>query len=1040
VQKVTSFNVYNASAGSGKTFTLVKEYLKLLLSANKPDLFKNILSLTFTNKAVAEMKNRILEKLKLFSEESIFELSDATFTAICEELKMDPKDLHEKSKRTLNTILHNYSSFDISTIDRFTHKVIRTFAFDLKIPLNFEVELDTDNLLSEAVDNLISKAGSEKKITQMLIDFALEKTDDEKSWDIAFDFNKIAKLLVNENDLPFIATLKEKTLEDFDRLKHLIRSRKEGSEKLIIEMAQEALTLLEESGLDESDFSGGYLPKFYSNLTIKKFDVNLEAKWQEDLGSRTLYPKRVSAEIAATIEEIQPRLNSAFQKTKDLLYLHRFYNNFYKNLTPLSVINSINKELQAIKEEKNLLLISEFNKIIHEEIKNQPTPFIYERLGEKFKHYFIDEFQDTSIMQWENLIPLIDNRLSSENGSAMIVGDAKQAIYRWRGGKPELFIDLINEANPFQVEKSIHDLPTNYRSHKYIVEFNNSFFAHLTTFVFANNEHKQLYKNASQNVHFLEEGFVKIDFLDLDEEDTRDEIFTKAVSQSIEQALDNGFELNDICVLVRRKKEGLAISSHLTELGIDIISSETLLINNSPEIQFLTNVLRFSLQPKNDELKANILYYISDQLNIDDKHSFLMNGLSLTFSELSKMLESHEISFDFDDILQLALYDAIESIVREFKLVSKSDAYIQFYLDTVLDYSQKESSSIMDFLEYWEKKKDDLSITVPEGRNAVQIMTIHKSKGLEFPVVVFPYADLNIYKEREPRVWFPIDKDQYNGFSNTLLNYNNTLAEFGDEGEAIYNRRQSELELDNINLLYVVLTRAIEQLHILSSKVKKTKTNETSKDFSAFFASYLQSIGKWSDAKDTYTFGNPKKQKEHSRPIKNSLNPNKFISIKNKVSIITKAGFLWDTAQGAAIEKGNLVHHLMARILHENDIDFVLNDALNEGQIDYNQAKVLKPLLLSIINHPKLNQYYSDEVEVFNERDVIAANGMVVRPDRLVLDKDNKAIIIDYKTGVYDLKHEQQLITYSDIIESMGIEVKKRILIYIDRGIEIKEL
>ncbi|RZV62427.1 MAG: DNA helicase UvrD, partial [Flavobacteriaceae bacterium] len=839
MQKTSFFNVYNASAGSGKTFTLVKEYLKLLLSTSKSDIFKNILSLTFTNKAVAEMKNRIIEKLLLFSQETILEMSDSTFKVICEELNMDARDLHERSKRTLNAILHNYSAFDISTIDKFTHKVIRTFAFDLKIPLNFEVELDTENLLSEAVDNLISKAGSDKKLTQVLVDFALEKADDEKSWDIAFDFNKIAKLLVNENDLPFLLKLKEKNLGDFDILKQTIRSRKVDSEAFLVEMAKEVLALIEANGLEASDFSGGYLPKYFSNLTAKKFDVNLEAKWQEDLGSKTLYPKRVSGDIASTIEEIQPRINTAFQRTRELLYLLRFYNNFYRNLTPLSVINAINSELEAIKEEKNLLLISEFNKIIHEEIKNQPTPFIYERLGEKFRHYFIDEFQDTSIMQWENLIPLIDNRLSSENGSAMIVGDAKQAIYRWRGGKPELFMELINDVNPFQVEKKIYALPTNYRSYRNIVDFNNSFFAHLSSFAFADDAHKELYYNAAQNKHFPEEGFVKVDFLDLEEEESRDELYSKAVGQTIKDALDNGFELNEICVLVRKKKEGLAISSHLTEIGIDIISSETLLINNSPEIQFLTNVLKFSLQPTNDELKANILYFISDHLHVDDKHAFMINGLPLTFREFSKMLESYEISFDFNDILQLSLYDAVESIVRKFKLVSESDAYVQFYLDAVMDYSQKKSSSIMGFLEYWEKKKDDLSITVPEGRNAVQVMTIHKSKGLEFPLVIFPYADLNIYKEREPRVWFPIDKDQYNGFSNTLLNYNSNLAEFGDEGRAIYERRQAELELDNINLLYVTLTRAIEQLHILSSKGKEITTNESPKDYSGFFKSYL---------------------------------------------------------------------------------------------------------------------------------------------------------------------------------------------------------
>jgi len=278
----TSFHIYNASAGSGKTYTLVKEYLKVLFLSSSEDAYKRILAITFTNKAVTEMKSRIIDTLKDFSSENILESPNRMFLDICDEVKIEPKKLHNKSKIILNSIIHNYAAFDISTIDKFTHKLIRSFAHDLRLSMNFEVELDTESLLNEAVDRLIAKAGNEKNLTKTLIDFALEKADNDKSWDVSLDFYKIAKLLVNENDIPYIETLKDKTLEDFKKLNTLLKEKINLSEDAIVEEAQNALTLILEAGLEFNDFSGSYLPKYFGNLTDKNFNVNFEAKWQED--------------------------------------------------------------------------------------------------------------------------------------------------------------------------------------------------------------------------------------------------------------------------------------------------------------------------------------------------------------------------------------------------------------------------------------------------------------------------------------------------------------------------------------------------------------------------------------------------------------------------------------------------------------------------------------------------------------------------------------------------------------------------------------
>ncbi|GAA4949721.1 UvrD-helicase domain-containing protein [Algibacter agarivorans] len=1042
------FTIYNASAGSGKTYTLVKEYLKILFSSNNSEQFKRILAITFTNKAVAEMKSRIIETLKIFSDNAILENPDSMFETICSELQIGPQSLHQKSKKLLNTIIHNYAAFDISTIDGFTHKLIRTFAYDLKLPLNFEVELDQDALLNEAVDSLISKAGTDTELTKVLVDFAIEKADDDKSYDVSFDFNKIAKLLVNENDIPFIEGLKDKTLDDFKVLKVQLKNEIAALELSIVEKAQNSLTIIEEAGLEFNDFSGSYLPKHFKKLADKIFDVNFEAKWQQDIESKTLYPKRVTSDIAGIIEQIQPQMALGFNETKHAVFHLKFLKGFYKNITPLSVLSAINKELSFLKEDQNKMLISEFNAIISKEIRNQPTPFIYERIGEKFNHYFIDEFQDTSVMQWENLIPLLGNSLSTETGSTMLVGDAKQAIYRWRGGKAEQFIGLFNKENPFYIKKRVENLPSNFRSFKEIVHFNNGFFKFLATQVFNNPDYKTLYDNANQIITKDDAGYVELSFLDIEKDDDRDDIFSGNVLKTIQKCLENGFKLEDICVLVRKKKEGVAVANYLSQNHIPIISSETLLIHNSPEAVFINDLLALLIQPKNNELKIKVLNFLATLFNIDDKHAFFSNHIKLPISELFKSFEVFNIFISNEVLLQLPLYDLAETIVRSFNLVKTSNAYIQFYLDVVLDFSQKKGSDISGFLDYFEKKKDSLSIISPKGQNAVQIMTIHKSKGLEFPVVILPYADLDIYREVEPKEWFSLDKEKYNGFSHTLLNYNKDIEHYGEEGQSIYSKHQSEQELDNINLLYVALTRAVEQLYVISKKEVSSKREVNSKKYSGLLINYLQHLGLWNDLEVSYSFGTPiafgaKKTSDISSTSKDTKIQHEFISTakeNHNIKVVTKSGFLWDTNQQEAIEKGNLIHDIMSQIETKDDIDFVISDFIKMSLINKDQAAALKQIVFQIVEHPKLEDYYSSDYTIYNERDILTKDGVILRPDRVAVNPESNAIIIDYKTGVEDKKHEQQLQLYQDVLEDMNLIVKKKILVYINDDILVKDI
>ncbi len=997
------------------------------------------------------MKTRIIETLQEFSQKDILNSNNTMFESISEELEISLEDLHEKSKQLLEIIVHNYAAFDISTIDKFNHKLIRVFAHDLKLPVNFEVELDTESVLNRAVDKLIDRAGTDSELTKILVDFAIEKADDDKSWDISLDFYNIAKLLTNENDMPFIELLKDKTLQDFKILKSELVKKETSAKQSIVEVAETVLSTLAQNGLEFSDFSRGTLPNHFKKAAELKLSGLYSNKLQGDLEERKgIYTKSLDADKAATIDTLLPELEKAYLTVKRLVFTSKFLENALKNITPLSVLNAIRQSLLEIKEEEDILLISEFNSIINSEIKTQPAPFIYERIGEKFKHYFIDEFQDTSLLQWENLVPLISNIISSENtkgntGTAMIVGDAKQAIYRWRGGRAEQFIDLYSGNNPFFVDTQLHNLPANYRSYKAIVDFNNRFFKHVSTFAFTNPDHKALYEKSFQEDQLKHEGYVDIRFLDMEEEDNnKDACYSEAVFETIKTAQSQGFSLNDICIIVRKKKEGVAIAEFLTEKGMSIISSETLMIQNSPEVQFMNTVLSLSIQPNNAEAKVSFLNYLAKNLSqIEDKHAFLASMMPLKNDLFFEALQDYGYDFNSNDFSQLPLYEATESIIRTFRLTDSSDAYIQFYLDEILNYSQKPHASFQGFLDYWELKKGRLSIVSPSGEDAVQIMTIHKSKGLEFPVVIFPYANQDIYFDMRPKTWYPVEKTEFCDFSYLLLNLNKDLEDLSPLGAQVYQDYRSNLELDSLNLLYVVLTRAVEQLYVISELDLDKGQNEKPNLYSGLLINYLKTIKLWDPSQLTYTFGAPGKTSE----VKDQSDVNEksqlFISTKKEdhhLSILSNSGLLWDTDQAEAIERGNLVHDIMALINTSADAKTAFEFYMNAGRLNPLQAEQLHLDIDGILNHELLKTYYETGAEVYNERDIITRSGKILRPDRLVINSKKEVVIIDYKTGLPSPKHKEQLYDYQSVLEDMGYTVVKKILIFINHGISVKEL
>ncbi|GGG13201.1 ATP-dependent helicase [Dokdonia pacifica] len=1044
-----SLTVLNASAGSGKTYSLVKAYITTLLISENSNKYRQLLAITFTNKAVQEMKERILETLYAFS---VYKDQDAIpemMTSISKEIEESPITIAKKASHILNAILHNYAAFDVVTIDTLTHRILRTFSKDLEISGNFEVSLDTKTLQARAVDALIDSAGQDERITNILVEFALQKADDDKSWDITRDLNEIAQLLSSENDAPYVAQLQSKTLDDFDALKKELHQFEISLKAGIEHSAKTHIELIHSLGLDENHFSGKYFYNHLVKLQENPLEVDYKAKWKQDIDNYTFYKKAEKQPIKDDIDSIREQLIICFKETKNLYYKLQLVIAFTKKVVPLSVLQLIHKELQKIKEDENILLISDFNALIYKSLREQPAAFIYERLGERYANYFIDEFQDTSVVQWHNLIPLVDSAITTETrdavkNSLLLVGDPKQAIYRWRGGKAEQFIDLSNEIHPFSIEStSVQQLDTNYRSYSEIIHFNNRFFTYISSF-FKDPTYTSIYKtDNNQAFNHRKGGLVSLQFIEAETAQDADEIYPAEVLKIIHEVVDQGFLKSDICILTRSNKHGAHIAQYLAANQIKVVSSESLLIHSAPSVRFVHAILELQLQPNTPQITLKLLSFLANRFQIEDTHDFYNQWAKTPTADFLKSLEERHIYYSPSLFESLSLYEGVEYMIRAFHLEKEADAYLFGYLNAIFEYTQRNNGGLIGFLNYWEEKKDTLSIVAPPQSDAIQIMSVHKSKGLEFDIVIYPYADSELYTHRNEHHWYPTNASDFAGFEHLLIGHKTDVSSYSSHGAVLYDERISQQQFDAVNILYVALTRAIERVYVLSrfrESALKTNTISDPKTFSDLFIAHLHQEGIWEGPEKPYIYG------EASIKVQNDIEDTKkvvtipFLSSSKEshnIRTITKAGFLWNEERQNAIAYGNLIHELMAKIIDRQDIEDAVTEAVYEGMITEDEKNAVKAVLSSVVNHPELQPYFSRANTVYNERKILSADGTIHIPDRIEVLPDGSAIIMDYKTGIPLENHAYQIQQYAQLLKEMDIVVKQLFLLYINKEVTI---
>jgi len=1028
--------VYRSSAGSGKTFTLVKEYVKIILV--EPGDFRHVLAITFTNKAANEMKERVLKALAGLSKGD--QAADAMIKGTLLPLLMKETGLaaHEiamNAAKALEMILHNYADFAIGTIDSFSHRLIRTFAHDFGLPVNFNVELDADELLSTAVDLLLDKVGDDAALTSILVKFLETRMEEDKGWNIDAILTGFARILLDEEGQGRIARLKALSLEQFGVISENLYAGIRQFEKRVREISKEGVGILQGGSFLPSDFFQGErgIWKYFTNLAAGKMDkIEPNSYVLATIEEDKWFSGKASPASRDEIAAVKPRLTEIYEKLQKEAGLHK--QDYYlrkllaKTIYPLAVLNEIEKVLNDFKRQNNVVHISEFNSRIAGIVMNEPIPFIYERLGEKFRHILIDEFQDTSALQWMNFIPLIENSLAGGNFN-LVVGDGKQAIYRWRGGEVEQFNALpmipgssgnnilMQREQVLQRHYEQIILERNFRSKPEIVAFNNRFFRTVAGRVLTNGKEK-IYEGLEQlSPPGSPGGYISMEFLEGDEGDLDYDTKTLNRIQSvILEAQQDNFNLRDMAILCRSNKNASVIARFLLEQGLEVVSAESLLISNSPGVRFLIAYLKFLFEPRNDIILAEIRQFLQHApMGTDPKW------------EQSR-----------DTYAMLPVYDLCESLIRYYKLNTVPDPYLQFFLDAVLKFTVKISTGAVEFLDWWEKNRGKLSINVPEELNAVKVMTIHKAKGLEFPLVILPFAQES-RKNTKTYLWVDLEKEVASGLETAILRSDKEM-ESTVYRDLFTDERQKSM-LDLLNLLYVSMTRPEERLYILTKFPPKNQDEVSS--LPGFFQMFLQSENIWVEGRSAYTFGLKTAHAEKiAKHEMETLTQQKVISTdwRQKIEIRARAPLMWDMENPLQKSQwGSRLHTLLSWVTTGADIAFVVEKAALAGLLEKADQENAEKILRSVISDPLLARLFSDQVMVKTEAEILLPEGSFYRPDRVVFD-DNRVTILDYKSGKPNPKHGEQLIKYAGYIEEMGYKNIHRALVYLAPEVMVVEV
>ncbi|MFA6922807.1 MAG: 3'-5' exonuclease [Bacteroidales bacterium] len=756
------------------------------------------------------------------------------------------------------------------------------------------------------------------------------------------------------------------------------------------------------------------------------------------------YINKIDGVTKKMIDEIKPELILIYENAQQLIEKEKsdyvLFSLINRNIYETALLNEIEKLVEEYKKQTNKIHISEFNKLISDIVINEPVPFIFERIGTKYHHFLIDEFQDTSVMQWQNFLPMIENSLANSDFN-MVVGDGKQAIYRWRGGEVEQFgnlpeiykpqSEIISEKeNILKQNYTEQKLDVNRRSKNVIVKFNNDFFGVASEQL--NAQYKKIYADVKQNTKENNEGgYVSVEFIDNVD---YDELTLVKIIDVVEEAIKDGYELNDIAILCRSNVHAIKTAIFLLENDINVVSSESLLLCNSPDVCFIVSFMKFLVNNDNNIAKAEILQYLKSKnyINIEYEEIF-GNAAKLSVLQFTDLLGKNNFTLSLSGLSSFNLFDLAEKLIDTFKLNVNSNIYIQFFLDLVLEYNSKSNSILSDFLVWWDEEKGKKSLMIPEEINAVRIMTIHKAKGLQFPIVIIPFADWKTNKLAD-YIWLNIENKGIKNMNSVLVSLNKKLLH--SEYSGVYEEEVNKTFLDELNVLYVAMTRPKERLHVFAKEERKKE------NISGVIKKYFISKSDYIENKTLYEYGekavkvSPSDKRKQSNGNMVKLNSFIYNSWQDKVLLRRNAPDLWNDKVFIKKQRGILIHEVLSKIFTVTDVELAVNLIHSEGLIKNTEKEKLKEEITVLLSNPEIKPYFEEGINVKSEREILK-DGKTYRPDRIIL-KNNRAIVIDFKTGKEKEKHKQQIKEYACLLQDLGYEIEEGVLIYIDESKVVK--
>ena len=1045
-----SLTIYKASAGSGKTFALAVEYILELMQPHSEKEFEHTLAVTFTNKATAEMKSRILETL--YGLKNNLKETKPYLDAIKKRFKEEKKDISEQqislqAGKALTAILHDYSHFRVETIDSFFQSILRNMARELGLAANLQVELTHDEIVESAVDSLIETMDEKPEVKRWVLDYVREQLDNGDRWDIVRSLKDLAGNIFEEeyqrkSEAELQKLSNAEVVKDFKQKMQAIKKR---AEKQVQEGADQLLQELPNNPIYDEISSVNNVESFLKNLQMGKGPTD---PMQKKINGETSFLKKQYQNNSTSLAS-EEALRQTLQQLVDSLKEYYSANLALRNLGPLRLLEHIDEKAREIEGDAGRFTLSSTPALLSKMVEGSDAPFIFEKIGTFINNVMIDEFQDTSRMQWENFKKLLFEKLAS-GGKGLLVGDIKQSIYRWRNGDWKILYGIEQEKELQRFNIKPEPLDINYRSHQQIIDFNNAFFPLAAEKLDgirpdAPIKLSKIYEDVSQKSKKADgKGYVRIK---LYKNNGADNTICDMVEQ-IRELQAKGLELNQIAILVRKNDMAQQLIEGFSQYdpNLHLVSEEAFLLGASTGVQMIVAALRLLIDKNHSDgisEKYLMLHYLRDVLK--QKEATIQ---TVALKKASEVLPK-EFTENRDELLQLPLYLLAEKLWRIFSLgnIQGEDIYVLTFFDELQNHLRSAGApDIQTFLEAWDEKL--WKKAVPASSVAgIRILTIHKSKGLEFHTVFLPFSDWKIEEDQKKDVlWCETDTKPYNELGALPISIYPKDVRTSFFAPA-YEEEHLERRVDALNTLYVAFTRPKANLYVWG----QTKTIK--KDFKITTAAdliYLTLLGDNNDTDAdcfTYEVGSPLTEKEKEDEKENRLALEHRMKDAVEVKVITRNPMLYflqsnqsqdylqqqlttDDGQETTDIKlsqreiGKRMHEVLSRISDVSQLEEVLAQARQEGLIgEGNDWEAITKRIKEGFQEPLVASWFKSDNTIYNECSIASIDketGLpcILRPDRVVM-KDNVITVIDYKFGHPSRHYYDQVKDYMSLMTRM---------------------